>query len=110
MVALHIQTPIASAHGRQYSQFRVRLRGNSRARAIEVRRLKAHGRFDPDAGSLKILPLAAWNRLDSCILRPRFRPVYVNWFTDTSGASFSASHGESMGVEGSENRVESVTC
>lgn len=33
----------------------------------------------------------------------------LNRFTGVAGASFGASHGESMGLEGVEKRVESVS-
>lgn len=39
----------------------------------------------------------------------RLSAVCFNWFTGIAGASFGASHGESMGLEGGEKRMESVS-
>jgi hypothetical protein len=58
--------------------------------------------------ALEILEAGRIGPLGFVYISPPFSTVYFNWFTGP-GASFSASHGESMGVEGVENRVGSVS-
>jgi hypothetical protein len=57
----------------------------------------------------QILEAGRLEPLGFVYISPPFSTVYFNWFTGPA-ASLNASHGESMGVEGVENRVGSVNC
>lgn len=70
----------------------------------------ALGRFDREGGARP--PNREEGRkepLGFVYIAPPLSTVCFDWFAGTAGASFGASHGESMGVEGSKKRVESAS-